>query len=132
MDIARELADLLLRWLHVIAGIMWIGNSLLFNWLDRNLEKKPGIDGEIWLLHSGGFYQIEKKMLKPGQMPRKGQPFNSSALASAAFLPCVEDGSGLPPSAQTRRSIIAFRPVGTWYQFTGVTIMMPWAATQSG
>ena len=35
----RELADLVVRWVHLIAGIMWIGNSLLFNWLDRNLEK---------------------------------------------------------------------------------------------
>ena len=33
------LADLALRWLHVIAGIMWIGNSLLFNWLDRSLDQ---------------------------------------------------------------------------------------------
>ena len=38
----NELLDLLLRWFHVIAGIMWIGNSLLFNWLDRNLVKKEG------------------------------------------------------------------------------------------
>jgi uncharacterized membrane protein len=66
---AQELLDLFLRWLHVIAGIMWIGNSLLFNWLDRNLIKKEGIDGEIWLLHSGGFYQVEKKQLQPSQMP---------------------------------------------------------------
>lgn len=85
----NELLDLLLRWFHVIAGIMWIGNSLLFNWLDRNLVKKPGIDGEIWLLHSGGFYQIEKKMLRPGQMPERLHWFmwqNFSAWASGILL----------------------------------------------
>ena len=65
----RELLDLVIRWVHVIAGIMWIGNSLLFNWLDRNLRPKEGMEGEIWLLHSGGFYQVEKKQLAPGQMP---------------------------------------------------------------
>ena len=69
----RELLDLVIRWVHVIAGIMWIGNSLLFNWLDRNLVKLADKDarheGEIWLLHSGGFYQVEKKQLPPGQMP---------------------------------------------------------------
>ncbi len=69
----RELLDLLVRWVHVIAGIMWIGNSMLFNWLDRNLEKRtdaqPGHEGEIWLLHSGGFYQVEKKQLAPNEMP---------------------------------------------------------------
>lgn len=69
----RELLDLVIRWVHVIAGIMWIGNSLLFNWLDRNLrplkEPKERVEGEIWLLHSGGFYQVEKKQLAPSQMP---------------------------------------------------------------
>ena len=62
----RELLDLVFRWVHVIAGIMWIGNSLLWNWLDRNLEPskagKPGIQGEIWLLHSGAFYFMEKDL----------------------------------------------------------------------
>jgi uncharacterized membrane protein len=69
----REILDLVIRWVHVIAGIMWIGNSLLFNWLDRNLRKVPGqgplSEGEIWLLHSGAFYQVEKKLLAPGEMP---------------------------------------------------------------
>lgn len=62
----RELLDLVARWMHVIAGIMWIGNSMLWNWLDRNLEPsrqgKPGIQGEIWLLHSGAFYFMEKDL----------------------------------------------------------------------
>lgn len=65
MDL-RELVDLVLRWMHVIAGIMWIGNSMLWNWIDRNLEPsrqgKPGIQGEIWLLHSGAFYFMEKDL----------------------------------------------------------------------
>ncbi len=70
----HELLDLVFRWVHLIAGIMWIGNSLLFNWLDRNLVKpadkeRKGFEGEIWLLHSGGFYQVEKKMLEPNQLP---------------------------------------------------------------
>ncbi|MBI4409162.1 MAG: urate hydroxylase PuuD [Gemmatimonadetes bacterium] len=61
----RELLDLLLRWVHVIAGIMWIGNSLLFNWLDRNLLPRgdPAVQGEAWLIHSGGFYLVEKRLL---------------------------------------------------------------------
>lgn len=73
---AWELVDLLARWVHVIAGIMWIGNSLLFNWLDRSLQtpasatqtKKPV--GNIWLLHSGGFYYVEKTLLEGQEMPR--------------------------------------------------------------
>ena len=69
----NELFDALLRWAHVIAGIMWIGNSMLFNWLDRNLEKSAGLSrlsfGKIHMLHSGAFYDVEKKLLEPGQMP---------------------------------------------------------------
>jgi len=57
-----ELLDLIARWTHVIAGIMWVGNSMLFNWLDRNLSTRNETDvyGDIWLLHSGGFYLVEK------------------------------------------------------------------------
>src|SRR6476619_6275622 len=66
----RELLDLFVRWTHVIAGIMWIGNSLLFNWLDRNLRPidppPEGSLGKIWLLHSGAFYEVEKKLLPAG------------------------------------------------------------------
>ncbi len=69
-----ELLHLVARWVHLIAGIMWIGNSMLFNWLDRNLElpenPKAGLVGEIWMVHSGGFYQVEKKFLPAGQMPK--------------------------------------------------------------
>jgi uncharacterized membrane protein len=61
---AKELLDLVFRWVHVIAGIMWIGNSMLWNWMDRNLEPSKegteGIQGEIWLLHSGAFYYVQK------------------------------------------------------------------------
>lgn len=71
-----EIFDLAARWIHVIAGIMWVGNSLLFNWLDRSLEpaqsdaqsKKPV--GRIWLLHSGGFYYVEKTLLEDERLPR--------------------------------------------------------------
>jgi len=70
-----ELLDLVARWVHVIAGIMWVGNSLLFNWLDRSLvsAQAPGRTrkpvGTIWLLHSGGFYYVEKTLLDGERMP---------------------------------------------------------------
>lgn len=71
----RELLDLIARWIHLIAGIMWVGNSMLFNWLDRNLVKRADAArgerhvGEIWMVHSGGFYQVEKLYLAPSEMP---------------------------------------------------------------
>lgn len=69
-----ELLDLAARWVHVIAGIMWVGNSMLFNWLDRTLSAPStpgeGMQGESWLLHSGGFYFVEKTQLAGQPLPR--------------------------------------------------------------
>ena len=70
----REILDLLFRWAHLIAGIMWIGNSMLWNWLDRNLEPPDPNDelhqGTIWMVHSGSFYEMRKTQLEPNQMPQ--------------------------------------------------------------
>jgi uncharacterized membrane protein len=73
-DPLHELVHLIARWVHLIAGIMWIGNSMLWNWIDRNLETpktgpKKGLVGEIWMVHSGGFYEMKKLHLSPSQMP---------------------------------------------------------------
>ena len=66
-------ANLLLRWAHFIAGIAWIGSSFYFIWLDRALTKpereEPGVEGDLWMVHSGGFYQVEKRRPGPGEVP---------------------------------------------------------------
>nr|WP_255604356.1 urate hydroxylase PuuD [Oscillochloris sp. ZM17-4] len=93
----REWIDLLVRWTHVIAGIMWIGNSMLFNWLDRNLVQsdwpREGEQGKIWLLHSGAFYEVEKKLLPKGaRYPDKVHWFmfqNLTTWVSGIFLLAV-------------------------------------------
>ncbi len=85
---AVELVDLVARWVHVIAGIMWIGNSLLFNWLDRNLvaagshPQTPRPLGTIWLLHSGGFYYVEKTLLDGAPMPARLHWFKWQAYST--------------------------------------------------
>lgn len=65
-------ANLLLRWLHVITGIAWIGSSFYFVFLDNNLLaptaedlKAKGVDGAIWSVHGGGFYHAQKYMVAP-------------------------------------------------------------------
>ncbi len=64
-----------LRWLHLIAGISWIGNSFYFMWLDSHLAKPSAgkdpkkVEGELWMVHSGGFYQVEKRKIAPNEMP---------------------------------------------------------------
>lgn len=68
-----ELLTLLARWIHVIAAIMWIGDSLLFMWIDSHLtpdpRSRPDVTGVTWLLHSGGYYRLEKRLLLAGQLP---------------------------------------------------------------
>jgi uncharacterized membrane protein len=72
---ANELLDVVFRWAHLIAGIMWIGNSMLFNWLDRNLIQRKDqsrlSQGAIYMVHSGAFYEVEKKLLAPGELPEQ-------------------------------------------------------------
>ena len=66
--------NLIVRWAHVITGIAWIGSSFFFMWLDAHLEPpgagKKGVSGELWLVHSGGFYEVNKITVAPEAMPR--------------------------------------------------------------
>ncbi|MBM3466161.1 MAG: urate hydroxylase PuuD, partial [Armatimonadetes bacterium] len=73
MELWQEWLGLLLRWIHVIAAITWIGDSLLFMWIDRNLrddpQRKEGVTGVTWMIHGGGYYTLEKRLLEPGKLP---------------------------------------------------------------
>src|ERR1700712_16893 len=74
-----EFLGLLVRWLHVIAGIAWIGSSFYFIWLDRSLEppekgseaERKGVGGELWAVHGGGFYNPQKYLVAPAALPEK-------------------------------------------------------------
>lgn len=71
----NEWLNLVLRWFHVIAGIAWIGSSFYFMWLDAEIKRpenaKPGVEGEVWMVHGGGFYRVDKFMVAPAEMPEK-------------------------------------------------------------
>lgn len=69
-------ANLLLRWLHVIVAIAWIGSSFYFVFLDSSLTppedeqlKQDGVSGELWAVHGGGFYHPVKFNVSPPQLP---------------------------------------------------------------
>lgn len=71
-----EWLQLLLRYLHVITGIAWIGASFYFVWLDNHLQKPTskekldnGVDGELWAVHGGGFYNPQKYLVAPKSLP---------------------------------------------------------------
>ncbi|WP_086933569.1 urate hydroxylase PuuD [Agarilytica rhodophyticola] len=71
-----EWLNVLLRWLHLITGIAWIGASFYFVWLDNSLETPPewkkekGIAGDLWAFHGGGIYEVAKYSLAPQVMPK--------------------------------------------------------------
>ncbi|MDO8440058.1 MAG: urate hydroxylase PuuD [Polaromonas sp.] len=69
-------ANLLLRWVHVITAIAWIGSSFYFVFLDASLTppadedlKKQGVSGELWAVHGGGFYHPVKFNVSPPKLP---------------------------------------------------------------
>ena len=74
-DYWMEWASLLLRWLHVITAIAWIGSSFYFVWLDLSLRKADrspeGVHGESWSVHGGGFYHVQKYLVTPDKMPKE-------------------------------------------------------------
>ncbi len=71
--ILAEAAGAILRWLHVIAGIAWIGSSFYFIHLDLSLRPRAGlpagVKGDEWQVHGGGFYHMMKYLVAPAQMP---------------------------------------------------------------
>jgi len=71
--IRGEWVSMIIRWLHVVAGIAWIGSSFYFIHLDLSLRKPEGspagIQGEAWQVHGGGFYHMVKYLVAPARLP---------------------------------------------------------------
>ena len=63
----NEWLNLLFRWIHVFAGIMWVGTTYYFTWLDARLTEEEkavaatGASAQVWMVHSGGFYVVERR-----------------------------------------------------------------------
>jgi uncharacterized membrane protein len=85
-----EWLNLLVRWLHLITGIAWIGASFYFVWLDNSIRPpKPGselarkgVSGELWAVHGGGFYNPQKYLVAPGELPEDLHWFKWEAYAT--------------------------------------------------
>lgn len=85
-----EWLNMLIRWLHVITGIAWIGASFYFVWLDNSLRPpapgsdlaNKGVSGELWAVHGGGFYNPQKYMVAPSQLPKELHWFKWEAYST--------------------------------------------------
>ncbi|MFZ3185710.1 MAG: urate hydroxylase PuuD [Pseudomonas sp.] len=67
-----EWLNLSIRWVHMITGVAWIGASFYFVWLENNLNRvnpRNGLAGDLWAIHGGGIYHLEKYKLAPPSMP---------------------------------------------------------------
>ncbi|KAA0675957.1 urate hydroxylase PuuD [Roseomonas genomospecies 6] len=84
--IVWEWVNLLVRWLHVVTAIAWIGSSFYFIHLDLSLRRRdglpPGVAGEAWQVHGGGFYNMMKYTVAPPELPEKLTWFKWEAYAT--------------------------------------------------
>ncbi len=73
--ILLEWGGMLLRWVHIITAIAWIGSSFYFMHIDAALKPLPRVknaaDGELWEVHGGGFYHVQKYLVAPEQLPKE-------------------------------------------------------------
>lgn len=96
----QEWLNLALRWFHVVAAIFWIGQTALFTWLDTRMrvERQPDGTERVWMVHSGGFYRVDK-IAVPEQIPRLLHWFRWEAaltwLSGLALLTVVYYHGGL-------------------------------------
>jgi uncharacterized membrane protein len=85
-SVLTEWLSLLLRWLHVIAGMAWIGSSFYFIHLDLSLKPRAGlpqgVQGDAWQVHGGGFYHMVKYLVAPRRMPDELTWFKWEAYAT--------------------------------------------------
>ena len=138
-----EFLSLLLRWLHIIAGIAWIGSSFYFVWLDNSLEAPPpgsenakkGVSGELWAVHGGGFYNPQKYAVAPASLPERLHWFKWEAyttwLSGTALLVVVYwlragtmmiDGSVATLSVTQAVGIAAASMIGSWLIYDGLCL----------
>ncbi|WP_428034289.1 urate hydroxylase PuuD [Amphritea sp.] len=80
-----EWLNLAVRWVHMITGIAWIGASFYFVWLENHLDRRnprEGLSGDLWAIHGGGIYHLEKYKLAPPKMPEQLHWFKWEAYAT--------------------------------------------------
>jgi uncharacterized membrane protein len=136
--------DLVLRWLHVIVGISWVGSSFYFMWLDARLNVPPqhpqsdNVAGDLWALHGGGFYHSQKYKSAPGTIPTPLYRFKweayTTGLSGIALLAFVyylnadlylvsRDAGLLNPGTAIAASIVLI--IAAWPVYHVLCVVVP-------
>lgn len=135
--ILTESLSAVLRWLHIVAGIAWIGSSFYFIHLDLSLKKRDGlpkgVKGDAWQVHGGGFYQMIKFLVAPAKLPDELTWFKWEAyttwLSGFALLVLVYylnaelflvDKSVLALSARQAAAVAFFSLAAAWTAYEGL------------
>jgi uncharacterized membrane protein len=133
-SVLTEWLSLVIRWLHVVAGIAWIGTSFYFIHLDLSLKPRSGlpqgVQGDAWQVHGGGFYHMVKYLVAPARMPDELTWFKWEAyatwLSGFALLVIVYylgaelyliDQSVLDLTAPTAAAVAFGSLVATWLMY---------------
>jgi uncharacterized membrane protein/plastocyanin len=124
---------MLLRWLHITVAITWIGTSIFFMWLDRSFEKNPnstnpGHIGDLWMVHGGGFYHVEKLEMGKTRVPARLHWFKwesywtwMSGMALMTMIFYIGDGTFLLDSTVSNITyfqgvlLALFSIFGSWF-----------------
>lgn len=124
---------LLTRWLHITVAVTWIGTSIFFMWLDRTLMPNPnaqrdGHVGELWMVHGGGFYHVEKLLMGPTKVPEHLHWFKWESywtwMSGALLMTLIfytGDGTFLLDSAVSNITYLqgvaigVFSLIGSWF-----------------
>lgn len=93
---AMEWMNLIIRWAHMILGIAWIGASFYFIFLENSINRTDGLRdelaGNLWAIHGGGFYYLEKYKVSPAELPKKLHWFKYEAYytwVTGILLLCI-------------------------------------------
>ena len=94
-----EWLNLIVRWIHVFAAILWVGTTYYFTWLDGQLRRAANQkDGGVWMVHSGGFYTVQKQStlgVAPGEVRWFRWEAMTTWLSGLALLALVFYAGGL-------------------------------------
>ncbi len=123
------IVQMVIRWIHVFSAILWIGQTYLFIFMERNLEatEEDNVVGNLWMVHGGGFYFVQKQKL-PEILPLKLHWFKweaaSTWVSGAILIAMAYYMDGLLVTSEMSFSLAAFVGISaliiSWFVYDGM------------